>query len=201
VKFIGIHTAFVLCAAGGPAVLVNVMRAQLSGALELSLQEASTDPLTGLANRRGLQERAPAMLSRAHRLNEPVGLLMVDIDHFKVVNDTYGHQVGDEVLRDVADTIRSCVRGDDLVVRLGGEEIGVLTLLAAPILIQLGERIRAAVTRDCAVTVSVGVAWSEPTLGADVDEFLNELSEVADTHLYAAKNTGRNRVSHPELVG
>jgi diguanylate cyclase (GGDEF)-like protein len=185
-----LHTVFILGAASGPALLVHVLRSQLSAALELSLHQASTDPLTGLINRRGLEERAPTVLSKAHRGGDPVGMLMVDIDHFKQVNDTYGHQVGDEVLRDVADAIRSCVRGDDLVVRLGGEEIGVLTTLPADGLVALGERIRIAVTRDCAVTVSVGVAWSS----GDADAWLEALSEAADEQLYAAKDGGRNQV-------
>jgi diguanylate cyclase (GGDEF)-like protein len=194
------HTMIVVVCTTGPAIMISLLRAHLAGALERSLHQASTDPLTGLANRRGMREKAPAVLNQARRTGDVVGLLLVDIDHFKQVNDTYGHQVGDEVLRDVAAAIRSCVRGDDVVVRMGGEEIAVLTSLARSGLVALGERIREAVVRDCAVTVSVGVAWSTPD-GSDPDSVLKALTEAADEQLYAAKDGGRNQVRSPALSG
>jgi diguanylate cyclase (GGDEF)-like protein len=195
-----LHSALVLTGNVGPCLMVVALRGQLSGALERSLHQANTDPLTGLANRRAMRERLPALVSRALRGGSVVGLLMVDIDHFKVVNDTYGHQIGDEVLRDVARTIRACVRGEDLVVRVGGEEMVVVAALGSRHLVTLGERIRGDVARDCAVTVSVGVAWVEPDPEADPDEVLDLLTDAADGHLYAAKKAGRDRVSHPELA-
>jgi diguanylate cyclase (GGDEF)-like protein len=158
--------------------------------------------MTGLVNRRGMHEQAPALVLRAQRSGSRLGLLSVDIDNFKVVNDTYGHNIGDEVIRDVAQLIRSCVRPDDLVVRIGGEEIAVLAVLQPRDLINLAERIRRTVVRDCAVTVSVGVAWWAPGgEDADAEVVLHELTEQADTHLYAAKTAGRNRVSYPAAAG
>ena len=195
-----IHAALVLVGTISPCIMVTALRSQLAGALERSLHQANTDPLTGLANRRGLEERLPTLLHRAERHGGLVGLLMVDIDHFKAINDSYGHQIGDEVLRDVARAMRSCVRGEDLLVRIGGEEMMVLASMPAQHLVRLGERIRESVARDCAVTVSVGVAWSVPEADGNPDDFLTELAETADTYLYAAKHAGRNRVSHPELV-
>jgi diguanylate cyclase (GGDEF)-like protein len=193
------HSAVVVLCAVGPCIVVSLLRAHLAGALEKSLHQASTDPLTGLANRRGLRDRAPAILNQARRTGDPVGLLLLDVDHFKAVNDTYGHQVGDEVLRDVATAIRSCVRTDDVVVRVGGEEMAVLTALPRAALVALGERIRAAVVRDCAVTVSVGIAWSVPD-SADPDSILRVLTAQADELLYAAKHAGRNQVHSPALT-
>jgi diguanylate cyclase (GGDEF)-like protein len=194
------HTTVILVCSTGPAIMISLLRVHLAGALERSLHQASTDPLTGLANRRGMREAAPAVLNQARRTDESVGLLLVDIDHFKAVNDSYGHQVGDEVLRDVADTILACVRTDDVVVRMGGEEMAVLTAMPRAALVALGERIRLAVIRDCAVTVSVGVAWSTPD-GADLDLVLNALTETADELLYEAKNGGRNQVRSLAVSG
>ena len=194
------HASIVVTCTIGPVIMIALLRKHLAGALERSLHQASTDPLTGLANRRGMREAAPVVLNQARRSGAAVGLLLVDIDHFKTVNDTYGHQVGDEVLRDVAAAIRDCVRGEDVVVRMGGEEIAVLTALPRSGLIALAERIRVAVVRDCAVTVSVGVAWSTPD-GADPDSVLKALTEAADEQLYAAKDGGRNQVRAPSLSG
>jgi diguanylate cyclase (GGDEF)-like protein len=195
------HSATALMAEISPWMAVAVSRWHLAGALERSQRQATTDSLTGLVNHRGLHGQAPAQVRRAHQSGTSLGLLSIDIDHFKVVNDTYGHSIGDEVIRDVARLIRSCVRAEDVVVRLGGEEITVLAVLDPHDLVSLAERIRRTVVRDCAVTVSVGVAWSTPC-GRDVDPelVLHQLAEEADTYLYAAKNAGRNRVSHPAVA-
>jgi diguanylate cyclase len=157
---------------------------------------ASTDGLTGLPNRRYFDEFC-ALLSRRRRAEDSVGVLMVDIDRFKVLNDTYGHQVGDEVLRAVAAAIVSAVREDDVPARYGGEEFAVL--LRNPtieVAVEVGERVRHAVAAlDLArfgvpaVSVSVGAAVAE-----DPAEAIPTTIEQADRALYDAKRGGRDRV-------
>ncbi|HEX2754285.1 MAG TPA: GGDEF domain-containing protein [Candidatus Limnocylindrales bacterium] len=157
---------------------------------------ASTDGLTGLPNRRYFDEFC-ALLSRRRRAEDSVGVLMIDIDKFKVLNDTYGHPVGDEVLRAVAAAIVGAVREDDVPARYGGEEFAVL--LRNPtieVAVEVGERVRAAVAGlDLArfgvraVRVSVGAAVAE-----DPDEPITATIEQADRALYDAKRRGRDRV-------
>jgi diguanylate cyclase len=173
------------------ALTENLRRAQ---------SEALLDSLTGLKNRRGL-ERAVEDLMR-----EPPGLLgsallLADIDHFKVVNDTYGHVLGDKVIRAVAHVLRSSIKGRDVAARLGGEEFAVLlpqtSLTGAA---AVAEQIRGTVEqgRICRpdgnesigqVTLSVGVAIAKP------GDTLEALLERADAAMYSAKRAGRNRVS------
>jgi diguanylate cyclase (GGDEF)-like protein len=157
---------------------------------------ASTDALTGLPNRRYFDEFC-GLLARRRRSGDAVGVLMVDIDRFKLLNDTYGHSTGDEVLRAVAGAIVSAVREDDVPARYGGEEFVVL--LRNPgmdVAFEVGERVRAAVAElDLTpfdvpgVSVSVGVAVS-----AHPDQAIEELVGLADQALYRAKRAGRDRV-------
>ena len=157
---------------------------------------ASTDPLTGLPNRRYFDEFV-GLLAQRRRAGDAVGVLMVDIDKFKALNDTYGHATGDEVLRGVASAIVSAVREDDVPARFGGEEFVVLLRNPGPgIAVEVGERIRAAVRgldlRELgvpAVSVSVGVAVANGP-----DEPIDELLRIADQNLYSAKRGGRDRV-------
>ena len=128
----------------------------------------------------------------------PVGVVVADVDHFKRVNDRHGHAVGDAVLRLVGDAMRTAVRADDLVVRLGGEELAVVAAVSADDLVELAERIRTQVelvAEPWSVTVSLGVAWE--TAPADDDDALPltwTLLDRADDLMYAAKRAGRNRV-------
>jgi diguanylate cyclase (GGDEF)-like protein len=157
---------------------------------------ASTDALTGLPNRRYFDEFC-ALLSRRRRSKDGLGILMVDIDRFKLLNDTHGHAVGDEVLRSVAAAIASAVREDDVPARYGGEEFAVL--LRNPTreeAFEVGERIREAVSGlDLsrlgvpATSVSVGVA-----VATVPDQPVLEIIAHADRALYAAKHAGRDRV-------
>lgn len=152
---------------------------------------ADHDPLTGLLNRRGLHARLLA--------GHPEGLtgaVMLDVDHFKTVNDRWGHAAGDEVLVRVAAVLAGAVRTGDLLARVGGEEFLVVTTgegaADAP---GLAERLRAAVASDTgrpAVTLSAGVAVCRP--GPGVPCLLDELNARADRMLYRAKAEGRNRV-------
>jgi diguanylate cyclase (GGDEF)-like protein len=157
---------------------------------------ASTDALTGLPNRRYFDEFC-GLLARRRRADDAVGVLMIDIDKFKVLNDTFGHATGDEVLRAVAGAIVSAVREDDVPARFGGEEFVVL--LRNPgmdVAVEVGERVRAAVAQlDLGaigvpgVSVSVGVAVSN-----HADQPIGDLVGLADQALYRAKRAGRNRV-------
>lgn len=157
---------------------------------------ASTDALTGLPNRRYFDEFC-GLLARRRRAEDAVGVLMVDIDLFKKLNDAHGHDVGDEVLRAVGGAIMGAVREDDVPARYGGEEFVVL--LRNPsreIALEVGERVRAAV-RDLdlrefgvsKVSVSVGVAVAQVP-----DEPIPDIIKAADRGLYRAKRTGRDKV-------
>jgi diguanylate cyclase (GGDEF)-like protein len=157
---------------------------------------ASTDALTGLPNRRYFDEFC-ALLARRRRAEDAVGVLMIDIDRFKAINDARGHVVGDQVLRAVAEAIASAVREDDVPARYGGEEFAVLLRNPAPgVALEVGERVRSAVGRlDLRrfnirrVSVSVGVA-----VASRPNQPIGELIEQADRALYSAKHRGRNRV-------
>ncbi|HEY8879142.1 MAG TPA: diguanylate cyclase [Roseateles sp.] len=161
---------------------------------------ATRDPLTGLHNRRSLDARlaeAQALDRRYGRQNGRVhGLLLVDIDHFKRVNDTYGHPAGDAVLREVAELLQASVRVTDVAARFGGEEFAVLLPeLAGPLeAVMAAEKIRAAVEAASfpevgKLTISVGVSLASPD-----DADVRPLIDRADAALYEAKRGGRNAV-------
>lgn len=157
-----------------------------------------TDPLTGVANRRVFFERLEAELARSRRHGNPLSLLMVDVDHFKSINDRHGHQVGDIVLADLARGLREALRTADVVARYGGEEFAII-LPEAGIddATRAAERVRAAITalrfpsvaEPVRVTVSVGVACMQPGEASD------ELVYRADAALLDAKRGGRDRVT------
>ena len=157
---------------------------------------ASTDALTGLPNRRYFDEYL-GLLGRRRRAEDRVGVLMIDIDRFKRLNDTFGHAVGDHVLREVAQAIASAVRDDDVPARFGGEEFAVLLKNpSARVALDVGERVRRAVAAlDLrrlgvpGVSVSVGVAVAD-----DPDVSLDVVIDEADRALYRAKRGGRDRV-------
>lgn len=155
-----------------------------------------TDELTGLLSRRGLRERGEKMLAARAAAPHLMAVLMLDIDYFKAINDRYGHQVGDEVLRHVATVAKNHLRGDSILARYGGEEFTALVpLRGAEEALVVAERLRHAVERHpcvskkgpVGVTVSVGVAYCR------VDESLESVLGRADKHLYEAKQSGRNR--------
>ena len=165
---------------------------------------ASTDPLTGAYNRRTFLELMDKELSRARRFDTPLSLVMLDLDHFKRVNDTYGHLVGDRVLQRFADVVRGELRKEDVLFRYGGEEFCVLVPdVAGPGAVTLADRIRAAVTRqpflidghEIPVTTSAGVSARIEEGPEDVDRLVHR----ADEALYIAKRRGRNRVASVAL--
>jgi diguanylate cyclase (GGDEF)-like protein len=161
-------------------------------------KQAITDTLTGLYNRRGFFELSQREIDRVRRFGHPLSAIMLDIDHFKLVNDTYTHAVGDEVLRLLAERLRNSLREVDILGRYGGEEFVILLpetdLFGA---CTIAERLRKSVeetglttsTGPISITVSLGVTRATPST-TDLSELLNQ----ADIALYAAKQAGRNRV-------
>ncbi len=165
-----------------------------------SLELAATDPLTGLNNRRYLSNHLSRQISRAKETRKACSVLMVDVDHFKRINDTHGHQAGDEVLKGISERLRFNIRGIDLACRYGGEEFVIVMPEAdMPTAEKVAERLRESIADrpfelgpgrgQLLVTASLGVASLEP---GDTDS--EALIARADKALYAAKAAGRNRV-------
>jgi diguanylate cyclase (GGDEF)-like protein len=183
-------------------VEARTLAEQNNALLMAELREmARTDGLTGLHNRRYFFEVAERELERVRRAGSALAVLLLDLDRFKEINDTFGHQTGDRVLLAVADVLRSQLRAADVPARFGGEELVVLLpdtgLTRAA---QAAERLRQAVARTAlesprgavAVTLSAGVAALE---GAELNESIDTLIGRADEALYAAKGAGRNQVA------
>ena len=160
---------------------------------ELLRTQARTDPLTDLLNRRAYYERLAEELARAKRTESPLSVVLLDIDRFKPINDTYGHAEGDRVLRAVGESLRRTVRIDETVSRFGGEEFALIVAGAQPDqAVEAADRARVAIAkvtvRGNALSASAGVAtW--PAHGSTPDELL----EAADKALYKAKHAGRDR--------
>jgi len=158
------------------------------------------DPLTGLYNRRYFDAELEAEIDRVARSGEAALLLMLDIDHFKSVNDTYGHNAGDQVLQAVAKTLQSCVRPMDTLARFGGEEFAVVLPACMPTFGRtVAERIRRAIEAtpiqispnvDLRVTISVGGAFAQQWIRSTTSLWI----ERADQQLYVAKSAGRNQL-------
>ncbi len=177
---------------------------RLLGDFRRVASQAATDSLTGLANRRTLDEELVLEWRRADRVGDSLALVILDLDNFKQVNDTYGHQAGDAVLRQVGQVLLGGVRQVDLAGRYGGEEFAlILPETDLPGALRLAERLRAMLEstpvelpdgKTLTVTASFGVALKDELPSAD------ELVAVADEALYAAKRAGKNRVM-PEPAG
>ena len=172
--------------------------------LRQSLERAVKDPLTSMHKRRFLESLLGPLVAQNVERGRPVSLLIMDVDHFKAVNDTYGHDVGDAVLREVAGRISSSLRGIDLSCRFGGEEFVVaFSGIDGATVVQIAERIRCKVADrpvpivsdkgPLQVTISIGAAT---TFGSD--DTAAALLKRADQALYRAKKDGRNRVAHHE---
>jgi diguanylate cyclase (GGDEF)-like protein len=179
---------------------VFVLRRRVERLLSATQELSSTDPLTGLANRRSLVGQCPRVWRQARRDGQRVAALVLDLDHFKRLNDEFGHAVGDEVLLAVAGALAASVRPPDVLARTGGEELVVLGLVSDPDEARrLAERLRRAVAgcsagRPWQVTASIGAALAHPADGEDPEDALWRLVDRADAAMYAAKDGGRDRV-------
>jgi two-component system cell cycle response regulator len=162
---------------------------------------AVTDGLTGLHNRRYLERHLATLVNQAIAREKPLSALVLDIDYFKAINDSYGHAAGDDVLREFSRRVRKAVRGIDLACRMGGEEfVIVMPDTDAALALLVGERLRQKIAvepfripesdENIEVTVSIGIA----SLGSSEDT-PETLLKRADEALYEAKRAGRNRVA------
>ncbi len=179
----------------------------LRGDLEVVKREATTDALTNVGNRKFFDMKLRQMTSQAQTENGAVSLLMFDVDNFKAFNDTHGHQVGDQVLRLVARTLKDSVKGRDLVARYGGEEFAII--LSGAVLenaVKVADEIRKSVAARRIIRKSSGEVIATITISAGVafyraGEPLEALIERSDAALYRAKAAGRNRVMAEEEPG
>jgi diguanylate cyclase (GGDEF)-like protein len=177
----------------------SILHARLNEALGVIAEQSVRDSLTNIYNRRKLEQELHRECQRACRYKTPLSFAMFDIDHFKRVNDTYGHVAGDAVIRHVAAAASGCLRETDCIGRYGGEEFGVIfPHTGGQAVLVAAERIRTAVAsrqvlfdeRPIAATISIGVTEaSGDAISAEA------LIRQADTALYAAKSAGRNRVN------
>jgi two-component system cell cycle response regulator len=184
--------------------LTQIRRKHCNDRLRASVQQtielAITDDLTGLHNRRYLDTHMKLLIDRASARGRPLSICITDIDRFKLVNDTYGHDAGDEVLREFANRVRATVRGADLACRFGGEEFVIVMPDTTPEMAAIvAERLRLMVEGRAfgisqedtvlTITASLGIATLRPH-----EDTAEALLKRADTALYQAKNNGRNRV-------
>jgi diguanylate cyclase (GGDEF)-like protein len=167
---------------------------------------ATRDPLTGALNRRAFHAALDAAWRDAQRSGKALSCLMIDIDHFKRINDTHGHGIGDRVIQEVARKLQDCVRGTDLVCRWGGEEFCVVVGgIAIAETLDFAERVRMRIERECGAAVrEVPGLRITASVGADIVQGRGEspaaLIERADQALYRAKRAGRNRIVMPAAV-
>jgi diguanylate cyclase (GGDEF)-like protein len=182
-----------------PAGMDAADPAALQAVIDALCNLSSRDALTGLANRRQFETAIAREVDRVARAGEPALVLMIDIDHFKKVNDTYGHAAGDEVIKAVAKALADCIRPMDTVARYGGEEFAMILPNCPPAFAHnVAERIRkkveaqrvaAAPGREIGVTVSIGGAFAPQWVRSSAPLWVNR----ADQQLYRAKSEGRNR--------
>ncbi len=180
--------------------LLGTMR-ELEASNQILSEMAVTDPLTGLGNRRYITQRSETILAEVHSRGGILAFLMIDIDHFKQINDQYGHDAGDEVLKEIACRLRKVTRPTDVVGRLGGEEFCILMQFidASHCSPNLFERILKSISQkpfrigehQLLVTVSIGVYTYSQN---DEESDMEALAKRADEKLYAAKSAGRNQV-------
>ena len=163
--------------------------------------QAAEDPLTGLANQRAFHRQCAVEFSRARRSRSEVSILMLDLDHFKRINDQHGHLHGDEVLIGVADALRTATRGHDTVARMGGEEFAILLPdTGADVAHDIAERIRAAVARTTVSRSTLSCSAGVATAAGGEATYLDVL-ELADRALYQAKRLGRDRTVVSSAAG
>jgi diguanylate cyclase (GGDEF)-like protein len=189
--------------------LASVLSISLENTLTFETMRRTSlfDPLTGVNNRRFLEQRIDEELDRSIRTRQPLTCLFLDIDYFKCINDTYGHQAGDQVLSQVASAIKKQLRSNDVLARYGGEEfVALLSGSDEVIALEIAERIRSSIAgllvqfdeQNIAVTISIGAATFNPDSSAlkNVSDTARQLINAADAALYQAKHKGRNRVEN-----
>lgn len=177
------------------------MMEEMKRDLEHVRREAMTDGLTGLANRKSFDNEIDQIMQESASQNKGFTLLMLDIDHFKSFNDNFGHQVGDQVLRLVARTLKESLKGKDLAARYGGEEFSIIlpeTDLTGAVIV--GNALRKAIATKDVINRSTGKILGRITMSVGVAEYAGEktpeeLIERADAALYTAKHNGRNQVA------
>jgi diguanylate cyclase (GGDEF)-like protein len=193
-----------ICPVGEPHCPIIDEAAELRLENDSLKQALRTDMLTGLYNYRHLQEVLESEQERTHRTRTPTALIMVDLDHFKQVNDKWGHETGNQALKLTARVIRSAIRKVDIPCRYGGEEFAiVLPATHLPDAVKVAERIRADIasiplqteTDTIPLTASLGVELYRAGMQITAEEFIH----LADGYLYQAKQDGRNRIAHPKL--
>ena len=181
-------------------VLLLRLRSQLIPEL---LQLAQIDPLSGVYNRRAFMETATALIGRAEQAGLPITLALIDVDRFKQINDSHGHDVGDRAIQAVSELLNSSVRSSDLVGRLGGDEFVILVQLSGEVATPMLERTRQLIAStavptgngdDLKLSISVGVATSTSHAGYSLEALLG----AADAALYVAKDRGRGQVVNLE---
>jgi diguanylate cyclase (GGDEF)-like protein len=198
---LGIQVAVSAGTLNGGALGVFLLRRRVQRLLDATQELSHRDPLTGLFNRRYLLEQAPRIWRQARRDGTRVAAMVLDIDHFKRLNDEHGHAAGDAVLCAVARALTATVRPADVLARTGGEELVVLGMVGDPDEARrLAERLRVAIARTRtpdghAVTASIGVALTRPVDADDPADALWKLVDRADAAMYEAKQQGRDRVA------
>ena len=184
--------------------MVGKRTAHLEAANAELASQARTDPLTGLLNRRGFDSQAKVALAQARRRGSALSVMVLDIDHFKRINDKFGHPVGDKVIKALADTLVLRLRDSDVIARIGGEEFAIIlsdtssdgAVVVAKGIVKAIEAMRVPVVG--AFTVSAGVALAR--LAGDKVDTVATVIERADEALYMAKDQGRNQVCIQELL-
>lgn len=193
--------------------MVSVISICLENNLNFEMMRRTSliDTLTGVNNRRFLEQRIDEELDRSKRNDEPLSCLFLDIDHFKKINDTYGHQAGDYVLAMVAGIIKKQLRSNDVLARYGGEEfVALLSNINELMVFDIAERIRKSINQhvftynqqSISVTISIGASTYLSTQfpAIKTSELAVQLIHAADSALYVAKNNGRDRVEKGMLV-
>jgi len=193
--------------------MVSVVSVCLENNLNFEMMRRTSliDTLTGVNNRRFLEQRIGEELDRSQRNSQPLSCLFLDIDFFKAVNDTYGHQAGDYVLALVAKVIKKQLRSNDVLARYGGEEfVALLSNIDEEMAADIAERIRISIKelplsyneQDMKVTISIGISTYQPsrTPVIGTNEVAVQLIHSADSALYFAKHNGRDNVASGEMV-